>query len=304
MGNSLEQRSFINGCVNIIPVKRKRTLAQNSRRSLTYQYFFMKEGVQVQVCLQFLLKTLNITQKLVRNSVQGKIKENRDRRGKHEPKNKTTPEQINEFKNFIDSLPAVPSHYCRSSSSKLYLPSDIKSIANLYRMYSSVIKDRENIPLGLTCFKNFFKRDYNIGIHVPKKDKCIRCERYKNIPEEQRTEKDKNDYLNHQKEKEDTKQLFLREQNISLKDGFIVTSFDLQKVLATPHGPSMMFGFSRKYAVYNFTLYESKSQNAYCYIWEEKDGKRGVNEICTNLHNYLLKSGSGGTVSIGIVILR
>lgn len=33
----------------------------------------------------------------------------------------------------------------------------------------------------------------------------------------------------------------------------MVASFDLQKVLSTPHGDSMLIGFSRKYAVYNFT---------------------------------------------------
>nr|CAI5822716.1 unnamed protein product [Callosobruchus analis] len=134
LGSNIEKRSFINGCVNIVPVKRKRTTAKDSRRNLTYQYFLMKGDAQKRVCLQFFLNTLNVTQKLVRNSLQGKIKENVDKRGIHAPKHKASPDQINAFKQFIDSLPAVPSHYCRGSSTKLYLPSEIRGITNLFRM--------------------------------------------------------------------------------------------------------------------------------------------------------------------------
>nr|CAI5822717.1 unnamed protein product [Callosobruchus analis] len=156
------------------------------------------------------------------------------------------------------------------------------------------MESRATKPLGISIFKRYFKRDYNIGIHVPRKDKCIHCERFKNIPDNKKTDEDRNNYSIHQKDKNDAKELFLAEQSRSSDNGFIVVSFDLQKVLGTPQGPSMTFGFSRKYAVYNFTIYESKTQNGYCYIWGEKDGKRGVNEICTNLYSYLTQLDKAG----------
>lgn len=53
-----EKRAFINGCVNIVPVKRRRTRTENSRRCLTYQYFFMKNNSQSRVCQQFLMTLL------------------------------------------------------------------------------------------------------------------------------------------------------------------------------------------------------------------------------------------------------
>lgn len=293
LGGNVEKKNFINGCVNVIPVKRKRTFG-DSRRSLTYQYFLMKDGVQKRVCLQFFKCTLNVTQKLIRYALKGKIEVNQEKRGKHEPKHKVSSEQMTAFKDFIQNLPAVPSHYCRGSSTKLYLPAETKSVANLYRMYVSKMTEIDSVPLKISSFKKFFKRDYNIGIHIPRKDKCSTCVRFENIPEAERTENDKNIFLNHQKDKDSAKQLFLTEQNKSAKDGFIVISFDLQKVLGTPHGPSMMFGFSRKYAVYNFTVYESTSKNTFCFVWGEKDGKRGVNEICSNLYSYLTKLDNDG----------
>lgn len=295
LDSNINKRAFINGCVNIVPIKRKRTMAEDSRRNLTYQYFFIKNDVQVKVCLQFFLSTLNITQKLVRNAIKGKVNANMDKRGKHSPKHKITPIEMEDFKKFIESLPSVPSHYCRGSSSRLYLPAEIKTISNLYRMYSSIMQNQNKNPIGISSFKKFFKRDYNIGIHVPKKDKCATCERYKNISEIDRTEHDQEIYLRHQKEKNEAKLLFMHEQNKSTKDEFLVVSFDLEKVLSTPHGPNMMFGFSRKYAYYNFTVYESKSQNGYCFLWGEKDGKRGVNEICSNLYSYLTRIDQSGT---------
>ncbi|XP_074040021.1 uncharacterized protein [Leptinotarsa decemlineata] len=269
-----EKRSYINGCVNVVPVKRKRA-HESSRHSLTYQYFFMKNEVQKRVCLQFYLKTLNISQKLVRIAIRGKIQENLDKRGQTEPRHKLTPEQMDEFHNFIKSLPKVPSHYCRNSSSKLYLPADIKNMSNLHRMYSNKIREKNSTPLKISSFKKFFKRDYNIGIHVPRKDKCSQCVRFENMLDSDKTEKDREEFLKHQKDKDRAKELFLSEQNRSSQHGYLVVSFDLQKVLATPKGASMLYGFSRKYAVYNFTVYESKTKNGYCYLWGEKDGKWG-----------------------------
>ena len=63
----------------------------------------------------------------------------------------------------------------------------------------------------------------------------------------------------------------------------LCTSFDLQKVLKTPHGESMLLFYSRKYTVYNFCFYETSIKNGFCYTWTETEGKRGGNEIATIL---------------------
>lgn len=49
----------------------------------------------------------------------------------------------------------------------------------------------------------------------------------------------------------------------------------------------MLLYYSRKYAVYCFTVYESITQNGYCYIWGESDGGRASNDIGSCLYNYL-----------------
>lgn len=53
-----------------------------------------------------------------------------DRRGKHEAYNKTDQDDEIYVKEHIESFPTVESHYCRKTSSKLYLQNDL-SIAKM-----------------------------------------------------------------------------------------------------------------------------------------------------------------------------
>lgn len=39
--------------------------------------------------------------------------------------------------------------------------------------------------------------------------------------------------------------------------------------------------------MYNLTFYESQTQNGFCYLWDECDAKRGINEVATCLTKYL-----------------
>lgn len=79
---------------------------------------------------------------------------------------------------------------------------------------------------------------------------------------------------------------FKLHQNI-LDSKTLTTSFDMQKVLNTPHGESMLLYYSRKYAMYNLTFYESGTRNVACYLWGESEGKRGSQEISSCLYLYL-----------------
>lgn len=63
--------------------------------------------------------------------------------------------------------------------------------------------------------------------------------------------------------------------------------FDLQKVLTTPQGEVGSFYYKRKFATYNFTVYDIGKKQSYCYMWCESDGKRGSNEIGTCLLKFI-----------------
>lgn len=270
-------------------VKRKRA-ADSEKRQFSYKYFINEGEGKRSVCLQFLCHTLDISQKYiyytVSNASLGSSKE--DLRGKSIPANKTKECTKLSVMNFIKSLPAVPSHYTRKDSSRLYLPQEFKSISKVYQIYKKIYVEQGIDVVGERVFRNIFHENFNIGFHVPKKDKCLQCIRFERLGVNAADEAIKKAKLDHVEEKTHSHNRFKMHQNIHKTDpATLCVSFDLQKVLNTPNGESMLLYYSRKISIFNLTFYESGTREVFCYYWDEVNGKRGANEISTILNRYI-----------------
>lgn len=156
-------------------------------------------------------------------------------------------------------------------------------------MYQRFCKEKQEDYLGERKFKDLFKSENdNISVHVPKKDKCKFCTKTENNLNQTKTKEDSETIKAHVEEKDATYERFECHQKLHLIDkDTIVSSFDLQKVLNTPHGDNILLYYSRKYTVYNFTVYECSTRNGFCYTWGECNGKRGAKEIGTCIYKYL-----------------
>lgn len=292
LGSSVRQRDWLLALVEEVNVRRRR-VESGSRRSVSYRYYFPSgDGGKKRVCQQFILKTLGISQMTLRYTLKNVIASNvskQDERGKSTPSNKYSESVIKGVKQFIEKLPAVKSHYCRNKGNKLYLPSEFKNLSFLYNkvyLQDEIIKDIGSVQKQ--TFKNIFRNEYNIGFHLPKKDKCEICERIKNLDTvSQADAMNTEEYKKHLQEKNAAKDKFLNDQARSKSGGFLCASFDLEKVLTTPHGDSVNLYYTRKLAYYNETIYESGTRNGYCYLWHESEAKRGCNEVCTVVFKYL-----------------
>lgn len=266
----------------------------DTRRQFTINYFMElgENGTKVPVCSQFFLATLNIGRRLVHYTLQNKLMGGTakpDRRGTHRPANKTTNEMEEEVIIFISTLPAVPSHYCRSQSTRKYLPVDFRNLSFVYRLYSKNRNEKKEKSVSEAVFRKIFQTKFNIGFHLPKKDKCVTCEKFKNTSEDSRTEALQQTQTQHEMEKNAMYKEHSYDQNVPRTDKTVLCcSFDLQAVLATPRSESVLLFYSRKYATYNFTVYESVSRRGQCFVWGEAEGRRGSNEIATCLHRYIL----------------
>lgn len=170
-------------------IKWKRT--DSDKRNFIIKYFINEGEGRRYVCQQFLAATLNISDKtiysIVKNASWGFAKE--DKRGKCEPPNKTKQSTIDSVKRFIKGLPAVPSHYCRQDSSKVYLSQEFKNVSNLYKLYKKHYVDQGMDVVSERIFRKVFQDNFNIGFHVPKKDKCLQ---YKKMIISKSREKSKN----------------------------------------------------------------------------------------------------------------
>ncbi|XP_047041312.1 uncharacterized protein LOC124645543 [Helicoverpa zea] len=289
--NNERRRDWLVSNSKVTAIKRKRAIVDQSRRQCTFDYFINEGEGKRKVCLKFLLNTLDIKQKYLYNIIteatHGSSKE--DSRGKHIPSNKTAEKNLEETRNYIKNLPYLPSHYCRKNSKRFYLPQEFRSLANLYKIYKETMIREDKQIVGERVFQNIF-REFNIGFHIPRKDKCAKCVRLEKDNGQREEEK-----LAHLKDKEETYERFQAHQKIQ-DENILCVSFDLQKVLNTPYGQSMLLYYSRKLAVYNLTFYESRTREGYCYSWTETEGKRGANEVCTILEKYIKMVDDRGSV--------
>lgn len=170
--NAERRRDWLASMTQKEDVKRKRS--DTGIRSISFKYHINEGEGKRPVCLQFLAATLNVSSKsiykTVKNSTWGCAKE--DLRGKHVPPNKTQPATIESVRNFIKSLPAVPSHYCRHDSTKLYLTQDYKNVASIYKVYQNRCEENCVDFVSERIFRKIFTDEFNIGFHI------IRCSRF------------------------------------------------------------------------------------------------------------------------------
>lgn len=290
------RRDWLVRCARVDAVRRKRVIDSN-RRQLTVDYYINDNEDHKKVCQKFLLNTLDITQRhlnyIVTNALEGMSQ--KDVRTRHAPDKYTESTKAN-VRKFIESLPACPSHYNRKNSKRMYLPQDFRNLSNLYRIYQNSCKKNEEDIISETLFRKIFNEEYDLGFHSPKKDKCVLCTKAENT-ETDMTEEDKEKLKKHIEEKEASYKRFKAHQTLK-EVKTVCCSFDLQKVLNTPYGESMLLYYARKYAVFNFTVYESVAQNVYCYTWGECDGKRGSNEIASCLYLYLKELDKRGVETV------
>jgi hypothetical protein len=285
--DSQRRKDWLVRSSHVVPCARKRTDSIISRRTLTYEYYVNNGDDHQKVCQKFLISTLDITQKFLLYTLNTSANDvaQEDRRQRN-TSNKYSDFAKTQVKQFIEKLPAVPSHYNRKRTNRVYLPQELKNVSNLYRLYLKECQSSNIEFVSESLFRSIFQNEYNLSFHVPKKDKCILCVKAENNKD--LSESDQNSLQEHLKEKQATYKRFEQHQRLpSLKSDTIVCTFDLQKVLNTPYGDSVVLYYSRKYPLFNFTLYESVTQEVFCYLWGECDAKRGANEIATCLYSYL-----------------
>lgn len=278
------QHDWLVRCAHTENIRRKRV--ESNKRSLTIDYYINDGEDHKKICQKFLLCTLDITQKVLLYTI-AKAEEGmslKESRKRHAPNKYSEPVKII-VRKYIENLPACPSHYNRKNSKRMYLPQELRNLSNLYRLYLEHCKKQGLEIVSEVTFRHIFNTEYDLGFHTPKKDKCVLCLKAENLCDEM-TERDKEIYKKHLEEKVAMKRRYKAHQ--ALNDGkTMCSSFDLQKVLNTPYGESMLLYYARKYAVFNLTVYESLTRNVYCFTWGECDGRRGSTEIATCLYLYL-----------------
>ncbi|KAL4709222.1 hypothetical protein ACJJTC_010522 [Scirpophaga incertulas] len=177
-----ERKSYVN---TMVVQKSVTTQSKGlpSRRENTFEYFLRVDGEMKQVCKRMFLNTLGLGEWTVLNWV--KIANNSIgmiRKPVNERRIKSLNEaKINHIIFFLESVPKVPSHYCRQNTSKMYVEINYRSWKDLYVSFEEYCLNNDiptNEKATYKCFMSVVHKK-KLSIYKPKKDQCDLCYAYK-----------------------------------------------------------------------------------------------------------------------------
>lgn len=294
LGDHTRQWDFIAQHVTVVHKKQQIANRSLTRRNFSREYNLTVDNIQFKVCKNMFLQTLSISETVV-NTTLSKLKNSptisKDMRGKHFSRPNVIADDVkNLIKEHISSFPAVESHYIRHDSKREYLESGL-SISKMYRLYTEWIKDKptnsSTINATLRQYNDIFNNDFNLSFFKPKKDLCDVCEQYKLSSDEEKIQI-QTSYEEHIKNKTLARDIKNADKERAKTDPKLcVAVFDLQKVLTSPQSEVSSFYYKRKFATYNFTIYDLQKKQGYCFMWTETDANRGSNEISTCLLKFI-----------------
>lgn len=153
-------------------------------------------------------------------------------------------------------------------------------------MYEQHCRETTVLPLKKTMYseKLIFK---NIGFFTPRKDQCW-CHHYEQMNKDDKNNR-REEYEAHTHRKHLANTEKYADKVLAQNDPSVATAnFDLQAVLYSPIEYKKPVFYKRKFATFNFTVYEVARKKGHCFVWDESNGKRGSNEIATGLHQFIL----------------
>ena len=261
-----ERKVFVANNVEQVTKKRKRTDAETSRRSMSYTYYLKLDDCRSRVCKEMFLATLNLGEWSVKswlqNSSEGMSTASKNRRRPQKPES----DEHKGISEFLQSLPKLESHYCRASTSKLYLEPMWQSHSALYKEYVANCRRSNKRAMSRSIFSSVFE-NMNLSLYSPKKDQCDICVMHKlgHLSDV--------DYQAHQLKKEEARAEKTRDKDDASRDiTKLVFTMDLQAVLLAPKLKASASFYKTKLAVHNFTLYNLATKSSTCYVWHEGEG--------------------------------
>lgn len=121
---------------------------------------------------------------------------------------------------------------------------------------------------------------HNLGLFSPKKDQCDLCCGYQkgNVSEPE--------YVAHITRKNTAREEKTKDKEETDKRTAVFT-MDVQAVLLCPFLKASALYYRRKLKVHNFTFYNLKSCEGYCYLWDETEGGVNADEFATIVTHFI-----------------
>ncbi|XP_050507268.1 uncharacterized protein LOC126884950 [Diabrotica virgifera virgifera] len=279
---------------------KKETEESRRKNTLTYTLKTL-DGKILTVCKKLFLSTFALTEHYVFNCLTSETKHgmiaatevNNERRRekrkiaeiqKETQCNKSSNSAKDVLRNFLDSLPKLPAHYCRKSTSKLYIePIFGDNMSKVYQEYSRMCREqnKELKPVSRYTF-DLMVKEKHISFHIPKKDRCDTCCSYET------NNLDENVYKKHINNKEKARQEKENDKQAGHVKQCIVLTQDLQAVKVCPMLNASALYYKTKLCCHNFTIFNVNTHHVRCYWFTETEADLSANTFETCITDYLL----------------
>lgn len=314
-----EKRAYVRGLVTTRDVKRRRkstssNLSQNRKNNGHDIYLQKKDGTTLKVCREFFLSTHDIKEDSFKRWTSRLVEENdgtdiensdgvldssfevavkKKRKKKCSKKSATPPTKtkgritntspsVNTILEWLELIPKVPSHYCRSSSKRIYVESTFTSIRHMYRVYSDWCTQNEKPKAGLCKFRAILDKE-KIAIHSPRKDQCDTCVGHS------LGFVDEAEYKIHVERKDAAREKKKKLTESASNDRLVIT-MDVQSVLLAPKTLASAMYYKQKLEIHNFSIYQMNDRDVHLYVWDESEGGVSSSEFVSCLVDYIGKN--------------
>lgn len=271
------KKACVQSLVDQTDPKYPRKTAENGKKATTFHYNLKLGGLRRPVCKFMFMSTLGIRQKQLRLWVTNPSPKIRERTV---VKSASGAERDIFAREFLASLPKLPSHYCRADSSKLYLEPIYACKMEVFKSYQTKCAENNKQALSRTTFLSVF-REMNYGLYQPKKDQCDICTSHDigNYDVEL--------YSTHRLNVELARNEKTKDKAEALSGKFHVLAVDVQGVLLAPMLKASSLYYKTKLVVHNFTVYNLSTRQTTCYLWDETEGELVASVFATCLLDYL-----------------
>ena len=134
----------------------------------------------------------------------------------------------------------------------------------MYKEYSTTAQESHVRVVGRKFFTELSHK-LKFSVFIPRKDQCDVCvgEKHGNVSKEE--------YDLHIKLKDEARDEKTKDKEAA-NDKIYVWTMDMQAVLLCPKSKASSLYYKTKLVVHNFTLYNLKTKEGYCYTWDKTQG--------------------------------
>ncbi|KAF4514107.1 UNVERIFIED_CONTAM: hypothetical protein B566_EDAN019077 [Ephemera danica] len=260
-----QREIYVREAVEKCGVKKHSSPVTKRQQKSQRLYYLKKDTKRVLVCPKMFAATLSMNERTIRRLTD---KEPSTTTAQSPPKvvtsNPQKKERLEHMSKFLQDLPKVESHYCRKSSSRLYLEPPWTSMNEVFSKYTQKALKAALKPLGKSSFTQEWRRQ-KLSIFRPRKDQCERCVQFKagNLSKE---EMDK-----HLQRKDEARASKTKDKEDADNEVLVLT-VDVQAVHYCPKCNASALYYRTKLAMHNYCTYDIKTHETTCSVWDESEG--------------------------------